>query len=92
MAFVHLVQGNEGAALARLEELRGLRETQAVLVFIGEVHTARGDYEQAIAHLERAVDIGARVITYWESSEYLAPLHDDPRWVALLDRMRAAQP
>ncbi len=49
---------------------------------------ARRGRDQAFHHLGAAIDLGFRDAGHLETDEDLRPLHDDPRWAGLLERMR----
>jgi serine/threonine protein kinase len=47
-----------------------------------------GDVDEALEWIERAVSWGFRAHRFYESNRYLAPLHGDPRFRALMKRAR----
>ncbi|MGE5688735.1 MAG: tetratricopeptide repeat protein, partial [Gemmatimonadota bacterium] len=51
------------------------------------VHVALGENDSALRYLERAYDERSTVLAYLRIDPRLAPLRDDPRFVALVGRM-----
>jgi RimJ/RimL family protein N-acetyltransferase len=47
-----------------------------------------GDHDQAFEHLDAAADKGWTSVAHTESREEFKPLHDQPQWNAVLERMR----
>jgi len=54
---------------------------------IAEIHACRGEIEQAFEWLERGVARREWVMRWLRARPLLEPLHDDPRWAALLDEI-----
>jgi hypothetical protein len=69
------LDGGDESALPRLE--------------LAGVAAIRGEREAALEWLSRAFDAGYRNPVWVERSPILAPLAGDPRFTALVDRMRA---
>jgi TolB-like protein/DNA-binding winged helix-turn-helix (wHTH) protein/Tfp pilus assembly protein PilF len=56
-------------------------------ISIAAVYAALGDKDEAFRILEKAVDDRSAHLVYLKEDPPLRPLHDDPRWKALLRRM-----
>ena len=83
--------GNPARAHAILDQLEIAARTRYVdHTNIAEVHIALGDKDGAMAALEQAYrDRSQPLLLLWYLREF-KPLHDDPRYLALLDRMYAS--
>ena len=55
---------------------------------IAEVHAARGEFDEAFRWLERAHDEHDPGIAQAKASWCLLPLYGDPRWGALMRKVR----
>jgi adenylate cyclase len=51
------------------------------------VYAAINKHDEALDHLEKAVDLGGRNKRYYENDQDLDPLRDHPRFKALMDRI-----
>ncbi|MGH9948920.1 MAG: protein kinase domain-containing protein [Pyrinomonadaceae bacterium] len=74
---------NADAALAELIELH----TKSDAYQIAEIYSMRGELDEAFRWLESAFDVRDPGITHTKVDPRFRPLHDDPRWPALLDRI-----
>jgi TolB-like protein/Tfp pilus assembly protein PilF len=83
MAFHAL--GQKDASQAALRELLATYGDQARL--IATVHAYRGEKGEAFASLERAYLKRDSDLVYLKPTYFLTPLHGDPRWSALLQKM-----
>ena len=54
---------------------------------LAEIHSVRGEIDQAFDWLERAVDERDAGITHTKVNPRFRPLRDDPRWVPLLKKI-----
>jgi serine/threonine-protein kinase len=54
---------------------------------IAEVHSMRGEFDEAFTWLDRACDERDPGITHAKINPRFVPLHDDPRWPVLLKRI-----
>ena len=52
------------------------------------IHASGGDIERGFRHLEQSLQTGFRDFAVLDSSPYLAPLRDDPRYAELLSEYR----
>jgi TolB-like protein/predicted Ser/Thr protein kinase len=85
------------AALGRLEEARSLVESSGAIAsadmdfafWQAELYARLGEPDRALRFLERAIALGNDALDRYEASADLAPLQGDPRWVALIEPMRA---
>jgi tetratricopeptide (TPR) repeat protein len=88
-----------GSALARSGSRDGARHVLTQLaeagtrryvspVGIARVHAALGEFDAAFAALERAARLRATELTWLHLEPAFRPLSDDPRFNALLDRLR----
>ena len=83
---VHMMCGKPGQARRLLEEVEKRPGAPHMGVYIAEVYTAQGQVDSAFAWLERA-QWGMLTRMELRVSRRLQPLHADPRWRRLLDRM-----
>lgn len=68
------------------EEIEGGSEFPGLRVEVAAIHAARGDADEAMRWMQAAYDAGWR--SYWTGDmPLLEPLHDDPRFIALLARI-----
>jgi TolB-like protein len=84
--------GNAARAREILDQLETAARTRYVdHSTLAEVHMALGDTDRAIAALEHAFhDRSQPLLLLWYLPEF-KPLHDDPRYRALTDRIYASQ-
>ncbi len=85
---VYLEQGKPEEALAEFAKLEANRGSAVVQVGIAAVHSASGDPDRALRHLETALESGYRDLAALENSRHLQLLRSDPRYAELLDRYR----
>ena len=83
---VHMKCGKPGQARRLLEEVERRADAPGIGVYIAEVYTAQGQVDSAFAWLGRA-HWGMVTRMELRTSRRLQPLHADPRWRRLLDRM-----
>ena len=75
------------------EVLAGLQEDPATSPFdLAVVHLGLGEFEQAIDYLERAYDARDSHLIYINRGPRFDPLHDNPRFIALLGKFEFLQP
>jgi predicted Zn-dependent protease len=88
LAQAYALSGQTEAARRTLRELEK-PDAAGVLdwFFIAGVYTALGDREQAFAWLEKAYENRDFFLTYLNVLPFLEPLHSDPRFVRLLERV-----
>ena len=85
----HALAGNEARAREILHTLdERARETYVPPYYFAYVHTGLGEAERAMDYLERAVDERAGPAYSIKGSFLLAPLRTEPRFRALLRRMK----
>jgi eukaryotic-like serine/threonine-protein kinase len=87
LALVHHALGNKSDSEAQLTTLVS-KYQDAAPYQIAEVYSYRGDIDQAFAWLDRAYTTRDGGITDMKCDPLLAPLHADPRYRALLTRLR----
>jgi adenylate cyclase len=80
-------RGDADAALAVATNRYGQRHP----VQLAEVYAYRGEAERAFAALTAAFDAGDPALLEIASDSYLKPLHRDPRYQALLRRLKLPQ-
>lgn len=86
-AIVHHAQGDRTASDLALTELEE-RFAMDGAYQIAEVHAARGAWDSAFAWLERACDQIDGGLMYLLGDPLFEPARGDPRWSAVLKRMR----
>src|SRR5215208_1769959 len=62
-----------------------------IAYWLGTAHAMLGDRDQALHWLDRAIDLGNENRTWFESDPNWESLREDPRFVALMRRIEAAQ-
>ncbi|MEP7205790.1 MAG: tetratricopeptide repeat protein [Casimicrobiaceae bacterium] len=89
LAAIRFARGEFAAADEALTELaRDFGEDSPYQ--LAEVHAARGENDQAFAWLERTYAQRDPGLSYMRMDPFLGPLHDDPRWNALLTKIGLA--
>ena len=88
IALIHLDRADYAAALATYERARDRRETPFLHSRIAFAYAGSGALDRALAELEGALEAGYRGFLVIETHELLAPLREDGRLGALLDRYR----
>jgi hypothetical protein len=88
-AVVRFARGETKASDAALEELIARHGTDSPYQ-VAEVHGARGEADQAFEWLERTFAQRDPGLTYLKIDPFLKNLRADPRWRALLERLRLA--
>jgi TolB-like protein/Tfp pilus assembly protein PilF len=84
-ALVEHARKNDAASKAALRELETKYADKAKA--IAEVHAYRGGLDEAFRWLDRAYERRDSQLVYLKPSPLLRPLHDDPRWAALLQKI-----
>ena len=86
VGFTHYAVGREEEALAArqwmIDNLAGPFGYQ-----IAEMYAVHGDIDEAFEWLESSYDFHDGGMTYLLVDHFLEPLHDDPRWRPLLEKM-----
>ncbi|HEX8339231.1 MAG TPA: tetratricopeptide repeat protein [Pyrinomonadaceae bacterium] len=86
-------QGDVGAARGQLNER--VREAadadHDIAYWLGTTYAMLGDRDQALHWLDRAIDLGNENRTWFESDPNWEAFREDPRFVALMRRIEAAQ-
>jgi tetratricopeptide (TPR) repeat protein len=83
---VYLAQGKPNDALAEFAKLIESQGSAVVQFQIAVAHSALGDEDSALRHLEMALERGYRDILALENAHHLDPLRSDPRYTALIAR------
>ncbi|HEX8290436.1 MAG TPA: protein kinase, partial [Pyrinomonadaceae bacterium] len=86
-------QGDTEAARAQLTD-RAREAADAdhdIAYWLATTHAMLGDRDQALHWLDRAIDLGNENRTWFESDPNWESLREDPRFVALMRRIEAAQ-
>jgi serine/threonine-protein kinase len=88
LGHVYAVAGKTAKARAILRALHAAAERSYVPAYwFALVHTGLGERDQALRYLERAYEERSTVLAYLLIDPRLAPLRDDPRFVALARRL-----
>ena len=86
LAIVHKAAGRSSESDRSLAELIERFGTDGAYQ-IAEVHSMRGETDEAFAWLEKAIDQRDPGRVQAKVSPLLKPLHDDPRWLPLLKKI-----
>lgn len=93
LAYARGRAGQRREALAALRALNELAATRYVSSYaVALVHTGLGDFDEAIRGLERAIDERAWGVVYLPVEPDLDPLRSDPRFDALVARVKTPRP
>ena len=93
LGHVHAHAGHTDRARQILAEMEALRQDKYVSAFdTAMVHLGLGEHERALDHLERAYDERAAWLIYLNVDPRFAPLHAEPRFLALGQKMRLPEP
>ena len=84
---IQLGQGNYDQALTEFNRARAMEETPYLLVQISAAYAGRGDKEESLAELEKALGRGYRDFADLDSNPYFDSLRADPRFAELLQRI-----
>jgi TolB-like protein/tetratricopeptide (TPR) repeat protein len=88
LGHVYAVAGKTAKARAVLRALHAAADRSYVPAYwFALVHTGLGERDQALRYLERAYEERSTVLAYLLIDPRLAPLRDDPRFVALTRRL-----
>lgn len=87
-AWIHTMRGEVAKARQRMREILARRSTFGIADEIATFYAIQGDREQAIDWLTRAIRDGAPNYA-WYRSDFFAVLRGDPRYEALLGRLRS---
>ena len=83
------IDGNEAAAYPYLQRSEAAMESSTMSpVLVAKVYAARGDSDRAIDLLFRAADNRDRRLFYVNITPFFETLHGQPRFQALLARMK----
>ncbi|MCH7821542.1 MAG: tetratricopeptide repeat protein [Proteobacteria bacterium] len=81
----NLELGNFDQAMTAFEAARELGGSSEVLMYIAACHVGLGDFDSALANLERSLDQGFGPVEAIAGSPYFAPLRGDPRFPTLVE-------
>ncbi len=81
----NLELGNFDQAMTAFEAARALDDSSDTLVYIAACHVGLGDFDSALANLERGLDQGFGPVEAIEGSPYFALLRGDPRFAELVE-------
>ncbi|MFL6256561.1 MAG: protein kinase domain-containing protein [Pyrinomonadaceae bacterium] len=86
-------QGDAEAARAQLtDRVRDAADADHDIAYwLGTAHAMLGERDEALYWLDRAIDLGNENRTWFESDPNWESLREDPRFVALMRRIEAAQ-
>jgi tetratricopeptide (TPR) repeat protein len=59
--------------------------------WLGSAYAMLGEYDEALKWLETAINLGNENYPWFKSNPLWEPLHDDPRFVALMSRIKAGR-
>jgi serine/threonine-protein kinase len=59
--------------------------------WLGSAYAMLGEYDEALKWLETAINLGNENYPWFKSNPLWEPLHDDPRFVALMSRIAAGR-
>jgi tetratricopeptide (TPR) repeat protein len=88
---LHARSGRMAESEAALRELES-RYADNCAYQIAIVHACRGDHDAAFAWFDRAYEERDSGVAYTVSEPVLRPLHGDPRWQAMLERLGIRPP
>jgi TolB-like protein/tetratricopeptide (TPR) repeat protein len=83
LAIIHHAAGRDGESKVELSKL----DPDQTPFQIAEVHSMRGETDDAFEWLERTIDRCDPARIHTRESPFLRPLHSDPRWGQLLKRI-----
>jgi hypothetical protein len=88
LAHAYAIAGHRERAARVLTALRAEAATKYVpSYYFALVYTGLGQRDQALRQLERAYEERSTVVAYLRVDPRLAPLRDDPRFLALVKRI-----
>ena len=87
--YIHARLGNRAKALETMEELKR-RATYTLPLLIARIHSGLGEKEEALQWLEKVYTDRSESMMWLGVDMTFAPLRDDPRFKALLGRVRGA--
>ena len=80
--------GNVEQALGLAEQAGKLNPNSSNIQYnTACIYATISKIDEALDHLEKAVDLGGRNKRYYENDQDLDPLRDHPRFKALMDRV-----
>lgn len=90
LASVYALSGRTEEARAALAKLKAESNSRYVSAFeIAMIHAALGDREETLGWLEQAVEDAASLTCFMKADPGFAFLRDEPRFMALLEKMGA---
>ena len=89
LAYAYGASGDRGRALAELEDLKKKSLRGLVTPFnLALVSLGRGERDRAVSYLEQAYAADSQWLGWLRNDPVFAPLRSDPRFVALLRRLK----
>ena len=91
LAYAYGASGDRARAMAEIEDLRKRSLRGEVLPFnLAIVHLGLGDRQRALDDLERAYAADSQWMGWLERDRIFDPLRAEPRFVALMKKLRLA--
>jgi eukaryotic-like serine/threonine-protein kinase len=92
LAYAYAASGDRAHAMAELENLRKISLRGQVLPFnLAIVHLGLGERQRAIGYLEQAYSSDSQWMGWLNRDRMFDPLRSDPRFVALMKKLRFVQ-
>ena len=88
VAYVYARAGQRAKAMELLRELEQPVHAEALSVQIAQVYVGLGDDDRALAWLEKAIDSSSVWLIWLGVEPTFDPLRSDPRFTALMDRLK----
>ena len=93
LAYAYAASGDRPRAMGEIEDLKKRSTGGEVLPFnLAIVHLGLGDLKLAIDYLERAYAADSQWMGWLKKDRMFDPLRSDPRFVALLKKLRLSDP
>jgi tetratricopeptide (TPR) repeat protein len=83
---VYLEQDKPDKALEEFKKLTSNLGSPVIQAAVASAHSAQGDHDSALRHLERALQAGYRDFAALQANRHLQVLRSDPRYAALIER------